>query len=133
MSLFLLHSEAAGGPGKVEGEKGEGGAVRPRPLHKVARRQTFLVIVVIRLLHVKSDVGSKETMRLEGVVGEDEHAVTACASEFAGAAHDLEHGGDGVVRIGVGEIVGCTMDGIWDYLHLTVVAAEDFAVGRRQG
>ena len=58
-------------------------------------------------------------MGLECVVGEGEHTVAFYAGKSLCAARDLKHGGDGVVRIGVGEIVGCTMDGIWDYLIFT--------------
>ncbi len=56
-------------------EKGEGGAVRPLPLHKVTCRHIFLVIVVRLLKFKNGDVGVEESVGLEGVIGEGEHSV----------------------------------------------------------
>lgn len=110
--------------------------MRPRPLHKVTCRYIFLVIVV-RLLKFKNGyMGVEESVGLEGVVGEGEHTVAAYAGKSLCAARDLKHGGDGVVRIRVGEIEHARRR-MAAYrgkcLHLTVRAAEDFAVGGRQG
>ena len=53
-----------------------------------------------RQLQVKRDAGAAEIVGLEGVVGEDEHAVAACVNKGVSTGRDVEYGGDSVDSIG---------------------------------